>query len=47
MSYEKSVHVKDIFHKKLKKRAFKKDSTIRLELNEVLKKEFKDDENEK
>lgn len=48
MSYKKkSVHLEDSIHKKLKKRAFDKDSTIREELNKILKKEFKVDKNEK
>lgn len=42
-SYEKSTHITKIFHKKLKNRANEKDSTIRQELNNILKKEFKDE----
>jgi len=40
---KKSVHLKDSIHKKLKGRAFKKDSTIEKVLNDILKKEFKDE----
>lgn len=47
MSYKKSVHLEKSFHKKLKNRANENDSTIRKELNEILKKEFKNDKNEK
>lgn len=38
---KKSVHLKDSTHRKLKERAFENDSTIRQELDKILKKEFK------
>jgi len=42
MSYKrKSVHLEDSIHKKLKKRATDKGSTIEQFLNDILKKELK------
>lgn len=41
MSYKKSIHLKKSFHDELRKRAYKNGSTMRQELNEILKKELK------
>lgn len=42
MSYKKkSVHLEDSIHRKLKKEAFDKDSTMEKVLDDILKKELK------
>ena len=39
----KSVHIEDLIHKKLKHRATENDTSIEQELNDILKKELKND----
>ena len=44
---KKSVHLENSIHKQLKKKAFDKDSTIEQVLDDILKKELKNEKNEK